>query len=105
MTKNKRYESRYDELQALRQDEADARPCPVTLPYQAYGPNPIEWAGVSERPTVSVWVQWEQGPATRIVATAHGWNDRVVVVRWDTDFGPLQTTVWRQAVARRSVSV
>lgn len=101
VTKNKRYESRYDELQAQRQAEADASPKPVTLPSQAFGPQPIEWPAPADRPSVRAWVQWDHGPATRIVATAHGWNDRVVVVRWDTDFGPLQTTVWRGAVTRR----
>lgn len=100
MTRNRRYESRYDELQAQRQAEADASPKPVTLPSQAFGPQPLEWPAPADRPIVRVWVQWDRGPATRVEAVAYGWNDRVVVVQWDTSFGPMRTTVWRTAVAR-----
>lgn len=103
MTRNKRYEARYDDLQAQRQAEADAAPKPVTLPSQAYGPVPIEWPAPADRPSVRVWVQWTEGPATLIGATAKGWNDRIVVVEWHTTYGRMSATVWRQAVRRLAI--
>ena len=100
MTKNRRYEAYYDALNDLRIHEAAERPRPVTLPQQAFGPEPIEWVKGS-RPAVWAWVQWDRGPATRIPAWAKGWNDRVVVVEWAGEHGMRDAVVWRQAVAHR----
>ena len=33
---------------------------------------------------------------------AHGWNDRVVIVHFDSPTGTISTVVWRKAVSRRS---
>jgi len=40
LTKNHRYEAHYDELNDRRMAASPARP--LTLPAQAYGPQPIE---------------------------------------------------------------
>ena len=101
MTRNARYEAYYSARQDARIADASLQPRPVTLPAQAYGREPIEWA--RERPPVWVWVQWDRGPATRIAAWARGWNDRVVVVEWTGEHGTRDTVVWRQAVSRRYV--
>lgn len=74
---------------------------PCTLPKQAFGPNEIEWAGPSERRSVWAWITWPNGAATRVKAAAHGWNDRVVVVQWNTTVGDVQCVVWRNAVTLR----
>lgn len=83
MTKNRRYEAHYDALNDQRIAEAATRPEPCTLPQQAYGPSPIEWAPRRQAPTVWAWISWKDGPATRIPAVAAGWNDRVVIVEWE----------------------
>lgn len=76
-----------------------ANVAPVTLPMQAYGPNPVEW--VREPPPVWAWISWPHQPAERVEAFALGWNDRVVIVQWDTPTGSVNTVVWRNAVTRR----
>lgn len=74
---------RLDALNDARIAEAAARGRePGTLPMQAYGPNPIHWAPHGTQQSVWAWINWREGPATRIPATAVGWNDRVVVVEW-----------------------
>ncbi|MFE1663418.1 hypothetical protein [Microbacterium sp. P02] len=98
MTKNKRYEARYDELNDQR--IADATPRPCTLPAAAYGPHELQWAERS-LPPVWAWITWPYGPATRIPAYAKGWNDRVVIVEWNTNTGTRDTVVWRNAVTTR----
>lgn len=80
MGHNRRYEAQYDALNDGR--IAAAAAAPITLPVQAYGLQPIEWVPHGNGPEVSVWVSWANRPATRIRATAAGWNDRVVIVEW-----------------------
>lgn len=75
---------------------------PCTLPAQAYGKSEVVWTRPGS--PVWAWVTWPHRPAERIAAWAVGWNDRVVVVRWDTDRGDVQTVVWRTAVTRRTVT-
>lgn len=79
-------------------DRVLARVPPCTLPQQAYGPNSLEWA--AEPPVVSVWISWPHQAATRVKGVARGWNDRVVVVRWNTSSGDVEAVVWRNAVRR-----
>jgi len=79
-----------------------ANVAPLTLPAQAYGPQPVEW--VKDRPPVWAWVSWPHRPAERVAGFAVGWNDRVVVVEWETSAGTRNTVVWRNAVARRRPS-
>ena len=98
VTKNRRYEAHYDALNDRRIAEAEQRPC--TLPSSAYGPQPIEWADRS-RPAVWAWITWPHKIAERVPAFATGWNDRVVIVEWETDTGTRSTVVWRNAVTRR----
>lgn len=100
MGSSKRYADSYDQRAA--QKIAESPPPPCTLPQQAYGPNPIEWAGKS-RPPVWAWISWPDRPAERIPAHACGWNDRVVIVEWGTDRGTRNTVVWRNAVTRHPV--
>jgi hypothetical protein len=76
-----------------------ASPAVITLPVQAYGPQPIEWA--ERGPLVWVWISWAHKPAERVQGIATGWNDRVVVVEWDGDGGTRSTVVWRNAVTLR----
>lgn len=77
-----------------------ASPRAITLPVQAYGPQPIEWA---ETPaSVWAWISWADRPAERVVAVATGWNDRVVVIEWDGPGGSRSVVVWRNAVTRRA---
>lgn len=103
MTKNRRYEARYDALNDMR--IADAAPRPTTLPQQAYGPRPLEWVRRGEdKPAVWAWVSWPDRPAERIEAYAAGWNDRVVIVEWYGPGGIMDTVVWRNAVTRRRPS-
>lgn len=92
MGTNKRYAARLDAI--VREDIA-----PCTLPLDAYGPNPIVWA--DERQPVWAWVSWPHKPAERLPARATGWNDRVVVVEFQTHVGVRSTIVWRNAVTRR----
>lgn len=101
MTKNKRYEAHYDELNDQRILQAAAEQRPTTLPQQAYGPEPVRWAPRDQQPDVYVWVTWRDAPATRIPAVASGWNDRVVVVEWEGPGGRRSVVVWRNAVTRR----
>ena len=101
MTKNRRYEDHYDALNDQRRAEADVGP--VTLPRQAFGPQPLEWVH-GPRPPVWVWFSWPDRPATREPAFAAGWNDRVVIVEWDGKGGMRRTVVWRNAVTRRGNS-
>jgi hypothetical protein len=72
---------------------------PCTLPAEAYGPQPIEWA--QKRAPVWAWISWPHKAAERVAAWATGSNDRVVIVAWDTDRGERNTVVWRNAVTRR----
>lgn len=99
MGSNKRYAEHYDRMYAEKLETMPASPC--TLPQQAYGPNPIEWAG-RQRPSVWAWISWPDRPAERTPAVATGWNDRVVIVEWMTDRGTRNVVVWRNAVTRRS---
>lgn len=93
---------RYVEQVNRRQDASIAAgdEYPLSVPMQAYGPVPLEWARGSREP-VWVWVQYPTRPAERIAANAHGWNDRVVVVTWPAVGGERQVVVWRNAVTRR----
>lgn len=100
MTKNRRYEAHFDALNDAR--IAGASPAPCTLPTPAYGPQPIEWAD-RNRPPVWAWITWPHQRAERVPAYATGWNDRVVVVEWETPTGTRNTIVWRNAVTRRAV--
>lgn len=102
MTRNKRYESHYNQLQDQRIADSAARLTPTTLPQQAYGPQPLTWAGPA-KPPVWVWVSWQDAPATRIPALATGWNDRVVIIEWEAVGGRRSAVVWRNAVTRRTV--
>lgn len=98
MTKNRRYEHYYDDLNYERM--ASVPTAPIAIPMQAYGPEPVVWA---ERPLpVWAWVSWPDRPAERIACQAAGWNDRVVFVRWYSPRGEIQATVWRNAVTRRN---
>jgi|GEM_PF-1136022 len=100
MTKNRRFEAHYDALNDQR--IAQAGTPPVTLPQQAYGPEPIHWVSKgAARPSVWVWVSWPHQPAERLAGYATGWNDRVVVVEWNSPTGTRDTVVWRNAVTRR----
>lgn len=73
---------------------------PCTLPSAAYGAEPIEWT--ADRPLVWAWISWPHKAAERLPARATGWNDRVVVVAWDTERGERNAVVWRGAVSRRA---
>ena len=99
MTKNRRYEAHYDALNDARIDQTGTPP--ITLPQQAYGPHSIEWAEGADRRPVWAWVSWPHKPAERVAATATGWNDRVVIVEWNSPTGTRDTVVWRNAVTRR----
>jgi hypothetical protein len=101
VTKNRRYEDHYDALNDARRSAASPTPC--TLPQQAYGPEPLEWAR-SSKPPVWAWLTWPDRPASRVEAFAVGWNDRVVIVEWDGEGGMRRTVVWRNAVTRRSAT-
>lgn len=83
MTTNRRYGFRLDERTIKRM--RDQEPCPVTLPAQAYGPQPLEWT--QARPPVWVWVQWTGKPAERRHGYVKGYNDRICVVWVDGDGG------------------
>lgn len=87
MTKNKRYEAHYDELNDQRILQATANLAPCTLPQPAYGPEPIEWAPPRQQPPVWAWIIWSNAPATKIPAVAAGWNDRIVIVEWEAPGG------------------
>lgn len=101
MTKNRRFEAHYDELNDRRIEQSTAQPGPCTLPVQAYGPQPLEWAK-GRPPEVWAWITWPDRPASRIRAVADGWNDRVVVVGWEAQGGRRTVVVWRNAVTRRN---
>lgn len=101
MTKNRRYEAHYDALNDQRILQTATRLTPCTLPQQAYGPQPLEWAK-GPKPEVWAWITWQEAPASRIAAVATGWNDRVVVVEWEAVGGRRSCVVWRNAVARRN---
>ena len=98
---NKRYADAIDRRAAELSQQTIMRIPPCTIPMQAYGPQPLEWA--EKRPMVWAWVSWPHKPAERVAAVAHGWNDRVVVVYWMSSAGELNTVVWRNAVTRRRV--
>lgn len=100
LTKNRRYEAHYDSLNDARIMESANVRAATTLPQQAFGPQPFEWAHRGE--PVWAWISWAEGPATRIPATATGWNDRVVCVEWEAHGGRRSVIVWRNAVTRRS---
>lgn len=103
MTKNRRYEARYDALTDARIAQASrGSQQPLTLPQQAYGSSPFEWAPPRRQPTVWVWVHWREGPATKIAAVAAAWNDRVVIVEWEHPGGRHSIVVWRTAVSHRA---
>lgn len=97
MGTSKRYSEYYDRQAAARL--AEAPPAPCTLPQQAYGSNPITWT--KKRPPVWAWITWPHQPAERIPAFATGWNDRVVIIEWNTTRGTRNTVVWRNAVTHR----
>jgi len=73
---------------------------PVTIPQQAYGPQPVEW--FDKRP-VWAWVQWRDRAATREACWAVGANDRIVMLEIPSEGGHWGTVVWRNAVAVREV--
>lgn len=73
---------------------------PVTLPQQAYGPDPIVWFD-SPRP-VWAWVSWKDRPAERLPCLAAGANDRVVILDVHTNGGAWSPVVWRNAVTVRT---
>lgn len=100
LTKNRRYEAHYDQLNDQRIVQTATRLTPVTLPQQAYGPQPIQWAQ-GTKPAVRVWMSWVEAPASRIEAVAIGWNDRVVCVEWEAVGGRRSCVVWRNAVTKR----
>lgn len=104
MTKNRRYEAHFDALNDARIAEAAARGRePGTLPMQAYGPRALHWPQRGGQRPVWAWINWREGPATRIPATAVGWNDRVVIVEWwDDTGGQRSVAVWRTAVTHRT---
>ena len=100
MTKTRRYEAHYDSLTGQRIVESATQDAPCTLPASSYGPNPLEWAR-GPRAEVWAWIIWRDAPATKIPAVAAGWNDRVVVVKWEAPGGRRSVVVWRNAVSRR----
>lgn len=100
MTKNRRYEAYYDTLNDRKIAQAAAELTPTTLPLQAYGPEPIEWAP-QPHPMVWAWISWRDAPASKVPAVAAGWNDRVVIVEWEAPGGRRSVVVWRGAVTRR----
>lgn len=104
MTKNRRYEAYYDDLNDRKIVQAAADLTPTTLPQQAYGPNPIVWAARDAQPPVWAWVSWRNAPASKIPAVAAGWNDRVVVVEWEAPGGRRSVVVWRNAVTHRRIA-
>lgn len=84
-----------------KMNRAVASMSPVTIPMQAYGPQPIEWF---DRPrAVWAWVQWRDQAATREACWAVGANDRVVHLEIPSDGGHWGTVVWRNAVSVRDV--
>lgn len=100
MGTSRRYADYYDRKSAEKLAAMPSPPC--TLPQQAFGPSPIEWVQQGEtRPCVWVWISWPDRVAERVPAVAVGWNDRVVVVEWDTDRGTRNVVVWRNAVTKR----
>lgn len=101
MTKNRRYEAHYDNLNDQAMIRAAERDEPITIGKDAFGPQPIEWAPRAAQPEVLAWISWRNGPATRIRAVAAGWNDRVVIVEWEAPGGRRSVVVWRNAVTRR----
>ncbi|WP_169582096.1 MULTISPECIES: hypothetical protein [Microbacterium] len=101
MTKNRRYEGYYDDLNDQKIAIAAAELTPTTLPLRAYGPEPIVWAPRTAMPTVWAWVSWRNAPASKVAATAAGWNDRIVVIEWEQTGGRRSVAVWRNAVTRR----
>lgn len=76
------------------------RHSPITLPAQAYGPQKVEWTKTP--PMVRAWIQWPHKAAERVQGVALGWNDRIVVVRWNTAGGDVECVVWRNAVSRKT---
>lgn len=103
MTKNRRYEAHYDELNDRAIERAALDLMPTTLPLQAYGPEPIVWAR-RPQPEVWAWISWRDAPASKVPAVAAGWNDRVVIVEWEAPGGRRSVVVWRNAVTRRCSS-
>jgi hypothetical protein len=100
MTHNKRYEAHYDALADARL--ATAPPPPCTLPPDAWGPQPIEWAKVGARAPVWAWISWPDRAAERTAAWATGWNNLVVIIDFDTPRGTRNVVVWRNAVSHRA---
>lgn len=76
-----------------------ANVAPCTLPSSAYGPQPLQWT--QKRVPVWAWISWPHRAAERVAGWVTGYNDRVVVVAWDTNRGERNTVVWRNAVTRR----
>lgn len=76
---------------------------PVTLPIQAWGPQPLVW---HDHPMpVWVWVSWPHRVAERYPGVVKGSNDRVCVVEVNPDvFTRWEPVVWRNAVTRRTPS-
>jgi hypothetical protein len=74
---------------------------PVTLPHTAYGPVELTWLPPGEYVAVWAWVQWPDRAATRVPAFVHGYNDRVCLIKFETDTGTRQVSVWRNAVRKR----
>ena len=101
MGTSRRYEEYYAQRSAEKLAATPDPPC--TLPQQAYSPNPIEWVRQGQiRPSVWAWITWPHDAAQRVPAVATGWNDRVVIVEWNTDRGTRSVVVWRNAVTRRT---
>ena len=74
------------------------RIAPCTLPPSAWGVQPMTWHKAGQR--VHAWITWPHQAAERVNALAVGWNDRVVVVRWQGPHGTWETVVWRSAVTK-----
>lgn len=81
-------------------DSVLARIAPCTLPPAAWGSEPVQWHKAGVR--VYAWITWPHQAAERVAAIATGWNDRIVIVRWQGDRGTWETVVWRTAVAKPS---
>lgn len=101
VTKNKRYEAHFDALNDQRMAQASADLTPCTLPRLAYGPVELSWAPREAQPEIWAWITWKDAPASRVEAVAAGWNDRVVVVEWESLGGRRSVVVWRNAVTHR----
>ncbi len=79
-------------------DSVLTRIAPCTLPPSAWGTQPVTWHKGGQR--VHAWITWPHQTAERVNAIAVGWNDRIVVVRWQGSNGTWETVVWRSAVTK-----